>query len=386
MCEPSRVDVRELDDAALGALVVELQEQSDRLDAARLEVLAEWDARAVWALDGACSGAAWLAARGSVARSPMSGFLRDARHLRAMPETATAVADGRLAPAKARLLARAVNERTKEAFARDEPALVGTLAGLTVDDAAQLIRFWERSVDQDGPDPRDRDTNAVWLSQSLNGRWQLKGDFDVESGTLLSSVLSGLVERDRRMRRQHGEDLTGTAPRLRADALIEMARRSTAARETDISARPLVWVIAGEDELSSGRGACEVAGGGAISARVAQRLACDADIATVVVAPDGTLRLGRAQRRPNGAQRRLLWLRDGGCRFPGCDRPPGWCEAHHIVFWEHGGPTDLDNLCLLCSHHHHLCHEGGFRLEGDHGALVFTRPDGTPLDAPAVIA
>jgi len=302
MCEPSPVDLRQLSDAALGALVVELQEQADRLEAVRLKVLGEWDARAVWALDGACSGAAWLAARGNVARSPTSGFLRDARHLRAMPETANAVAEGRLAPAKARLLARAVNERTKGSFARDEQTLVDTLGGLTVDDAAQVIRFWERSADQDGPDPRDRGTNAVWLSQSLSGRWLLKGDFDVESGTVLFTVLSGLVERDRRIRRQQGEDLAGIAPRLRADAMIEMARRSTAAGDDQAAARPLVWVIAGEDRLRTGNGACELAGGGAISARVAQRLACDCEITAVIIDPDGKLNLGRAQRRPNGAQ------------------------------------------------------------------------------------
>ena len=386
MCEPPDMDVRQLDDAALAALVVELQRKADQLEALRLEALGEWDARAVWALDGACSGASWLAAQGNVARPAMSGFLRDARHLRAMPRTADAVAEGTLAPAKARLLARAVNERTREAFARDEEALVGALGTLTVDEAAQVVRFWERSVDQDGPDPRDRDANGVWLSQGFNGRWSLKGSLDVESGTVLFTVLSGLVEHDRRARREQGEDLTGAAPRLRADALLEMARRCTAADDGRASARPLVWVIAGEDQLRTGTGVCEIAGGGAISARVAQRLACDADIASVVIDPDGRVNLGRSQRSANGTQRRLLWLRDGGCAFPGCDRPPGWCEAHHIEFWELGGPTDLDNLCLLCSHHHHLCHEGGFRLTREGTELRVARPDGSPLEAPRIAA
>ena len=70
MCEPTEVYVHGLDDAALGALVVELQRQADRLEAARLRVLGEWDARAVWALDGACNGASWLVAQGNVARAP----------------------------------------------------------------------------------------------------------------------------------------------------------------------------------------------------------------------------------------------------------------------------------------------------------------------------
>src|SRR5450631_2903214 len=337
MGESSIVDPAGLDDAALGELVVELQADADRRDAVRLRVLGEWDARAVWSLDGACNGAAWLAARGNVARAPTAGLLRDARHLRSMPVTSAALADGRLAPAKARLLARAVNERTAEAFARDEQLLVDTVAGLTVDDAAQLIRFWQRGADQDGPDPRDRDVNVLSFSQTFSGRWQINGNLDVESGTIVHGVLSGLIDEARRARRAQGEDLTGMGPRLRADALVDMARRCTAADDAAAAARPLVWVLAGEEQLRTGRGVCELAGGGAISAITAQRLACDCDIAKVLINPtDNRFDLNRAQRRASATQRRLLWLRDGGCSFPGCDRPPGWCEAHHIVFWDDG--------------------------------------------------
>ena len=146
-------------------------------------------------------------------------------------------------------------------------------------------------------------------------------------------------------------------------------------------------MIAGEEHLRTGSGACELAGGGAISAALAQRLACDADVQQVVIDADGMINLGRTQRSAGATQRRLLWLRDGGCRFPGCDRPPGWCQAHHIWWWELGGPTDLENLCLLCSHHHHRCHEGGFRVvRSDDGELVFRRPDGSLLESPLATA
>jgi hypothetical protein len=386
MCAPD-VDVKALDDAGLEALVVSLQEDAARLEARRLAVLGEWDARAVWALDGACNGASWLAARGDVARGPTAGMLRDARHLRSLPATAQALAAGTLAPATARLLARIRNERTEAALARDEAVLVDTVAGLSVDEAAQVLRYWARSVDADGPDPRDRDANAVWLAQGLSGRYDLRGGLDTESGTLLCGALDAEVERLRRARRQAGEDLTGMGPRLRAEALVELIRRATATPDDRPAARPLVWVIAGEEHLRTGSGACELAGGGAVSAALAQRLACDADLQQVVIDADGRINLGRTQRSAGATQRRLLHLRDGGCVFPGCDRPPGWCQAHHIWWWEQGGPTDLDNLCLLCSHHHHRCHEGGFRVRrADDGELVFRRPDGSRLEAPLVHA
>jgi hypothetical protein len=166
-----------------------------------LAVLGEWDARAVWATDGACNGASWLAGRGDVARGPTAGMLRDARHLRALPETSEALASGTLAPATARLIARARNERTAAALARDEKLLVEAVAGLGVEEAAQVLRSWARSVDTDGPDPRDRDANGVWLSQGLEGRWRLSGDLDTESGTLIADWLAAEVERLRRQRR-----------------------------------------------------------------------------------------------------------------------------------------------------------------------------------------
>ncbi len=90
MCESWKRDPAGLDDAALAELVVEVQAEADRLEAWRLRVLGEWDARAVWAADGACNGASWLAALGNVARSVAGGLLHDARRLRGMPVTAAA--------------------------------------------------------------------------------------------------------------------------------------------------------------------------------------------------------------------------------------------------------------------------------------------------------
>ncbi|HEY2957891.1 MAG TPA: DUF222 domain-containing protein [Actinomycetota bacterium] len=82
-------------------------------------------------------------------------------------------------------------------------------------------------------------------------------------------------------------------------------------------------------------------------------------------APVEVLDLGRATRVVPPALRRALAVRDGGCVAPGCDRPPGWTDAHHLHHWLHGGPTSLDNLVLLCRVHHVAVHEGGWRLHHD---------------------
>jgi len=97
------------------------------------------------------------------------------------------------------------------------------------------------------------------------------------------------------------------------------------------------------------------------------------------------LDLGRRSRIVPPALRRALSLRDRGCRFPACPHH-FFLHAHHIVHWAHGGATRLSNLVLLCSAHHRLLHEGGFRIEfrGD-GHLAFTDGRGTLIDTvPAI--
>jgi HNH endonuclease len=92
-------------------------------------------------------------------------------------------------------------------------------------------------------------------------------------------------------------------------------------------------------------------------------------------APSEPLDVGRASRVVQPGQRSALAVRDGGCVFPGCDRPLAWCEAHHLIHWLDGGPTDLANLALLCRAHHRAIHEGGWRLaRAPDGRLTATPP------------
>ena len=115
--------------------------------------------------------------------------------------------------------------------------------------------------------------------------------------------------------------------------------------------------------LRSGLGAALLPTGDVISAEAARRLACDARLIPAVLDTAGMpLDLGRARRLFTPTQRRALILRDGGCAFPGCDRPPQWCECHHCVHWADGGPTDVGNGVLLCGHHHRLIHTSRWQV------------------------
>ena len=95
-----------------------------------------------------------------------------------------------------------------------------------------------------------------------------------------------------------------------------------------------------------------------LSAMAVRRLACDAELIPAVLGSQGeVLDLGQTRRLVSAAQWRALVARDRHCAFPGCTRPAVMGHAHHIVHWADGGPTDLDNLVLLCGEHHRLIHD-----------------------------
>jgi len=376
-----------VDDDGLSAMLREASAAVNAAEVHRLAVAAEWDRRQAWANDGAYNGRCWLAHECTLSRGEASGVLRTARVLASAPLVAAAVAEGNLPVAKAEVLASVVTARTEEAFVRDQKTILDAVERLSVDDARKVARWWQRLADQDGAKP-EVPCNQLRCSVAGDGSTVLAGTLDPEGGAQFRSVLEAIADQLWRAERDDGQVEKRPAnlnERLRAEALEEMARRASAADAERTGARPLVSVIVDLPTLEgrAGRPAV-VEGGGLISAEDARRLACDAEISRVLTDPNGViLDLGRTQRTATAGQWRLLRLRDRGCTWPGCDRPPGWCQAHHIVWWEHGGRTDTDGLTLLCHHHHHRIHDDGWQLERlDDGGLRFTGPDGRVLNRP----
>ena len=130
--------------------------------------------------------------------------------------------------------------------------------------------------------------------------------------------------------------------------------------------RPHLTVTVGLDVLRGASGSGETEWGQPLVGETVRRLACDASITRVVLGPGSEpLDVGRATRVIPAPLRRALVVRDRGCAWPGeaggCDRPPGWCDGHHLIPWEDGGETSLWNTCLLCTAHHRRVHGGGWR-------------------------
>lgn len=118
------------------------------------------------------------------------------------------------------------------------------------------------------------------------------------------------------------------------------------------------------DELDPGHlPTSETAIGGRIHPAHIRQAACGAEIIPVVMGGEGqVLEVGRGERLFTPEQLKILYARDRGCSFPGCTVHAFMTEAHHILPWSHGGPTDVDNGVLACSFHHHLAHAGDWTI------------------------
>lgn len=115
-----------------------------------------------------------------------------------------------------------------------------------------------------------------------------------------------------------------------------------------------------------------------IPGSVLERALCATGTVEVTVDTCGNpLDVGREARLFNPKQRLALAVRDGGCIWPGCDRPPAYCEAHHCDPWADGGRTDCDVGVLLCRFHHLNLHNGGWRITRDRGGFVLSPPVST---------
>jgi hypothetical protein len=161
-----------------------------------------------------------------------------------------------------------------------------------------------------------------------------------------------------------------------ADALVAIAKdylsgRRAGEKPTAAADHYQVVIHSDESALRGGVGRSDLA------VETVRRLTCDGSLVTIVEDEHGNpLDVGRKRRTVTTALRRALWARDRHCTFPGC-RNRSYVDGHHIQHWADGGKTTLANLTLLCTQHHTLLHEGGFKIRRDHnGGMQFERPDG----------
>jgi Domain of unknown function (DUF222)/HNH endonuclease len=355
-------DVERLTDCALADDLVTLRRHIDRLEYEFGRRLHRFDRARGYAAEGAASAVAWLRTTSRLSGGAAAQRVETARMLPELPLTERAARQGEIGFQHAAVIARCAVEVGSDTVRGVEATLVEAATKLDPGRLRLVTRHLRHCVDPDGTlRDANRDHERRWLrvSQSLDGVYFLDGLLDAEGGALVRSAL-GALERplpgDQR-----------SAAQRRADALVELATRQLQSGELPSAngQRPHLTITADAATLrgESGSRAADVHSAGPVPAETLRRLACDAALTRVSLALTGEpLDVGRTSRTVPPALRRALVLRDGGCTFPGCDRPPEWTDAHHLHHWADGGETSLDNLVLLCRVHHRTVHERGWRL------------------------
>ena len=350
-------------DAAICTLAATLNAETHRL----LTLVREFDDRMGWAKWSCRSCAEWLAWRCGVSLSAAREKVRTAQALRSLPSIGAAFAEGRLSYSKVRALTRVVESHDEDSLL--EYALRATAA--QVEERCRQIRNSRPQSASIAQRAWERRALTLWRD-AARGVMRVSVEVPIEEGELIAQALDRAVAGGEAA---EGIEFDANAWRAQqADALVAIAKTylgGGVAAAGSAADRYQVVVHVDEKSLRGGIGRAD------LPVDTVKRLSCDGSVVTVTETESGApLDVGRKQRTVPTQMKRALWARDRGCSFPGCDRKH-YVDAHHIEHWADGGATSLDNLTLLCSHHHRLLHEGGFAIRRDaNGDVYFRRPDG----------
>jgi len=233
-----------------------------------------------------------------------------------------------------------------------------------------------------------RERRSLHLHLQPDGMTRITGLLDPESAAVITSAVDAATSPRRGGPRfvdpsaaewaQRVLDDPRTTQQLALDALVELIDVAVRAQTSTVPGRRRsdVRVLVTQADLDRRQGVGFIEGQTAsVSIATVGRHACDGGLIPVQFTDDGqSLNLGRSQRLHNSRQRVAIAVRDGGCRFPDCERPPGWCEVHHITDFAHGGVTDLADGLLLCRHHHMLVHNNRWRIARTGNNYVLVPP------------
>jgi hypothetical protein len=367
------------------SLVHRIKERSALLE---MKLLAQLERRGSYERDGYLSAASWLATTQRVAPGEARREVSTARALEDTPAVSAAVAKGEVSLSAAEMLMRA-REAEGTAFPGSEHLLLEAAKHHSIPELAKVIGYWRQRVSAERRGSLDEELHArrnLFASVTTEGMVRLGGDLDPETGEAFLTAIGAVMDAEARGRT---EEDTRTPAQRRCDALGEVSRRflDSPDRPGVGGERPHVTltvdasVLGGVDQTSD---ACELDHTGPVGVDTALRLSCDSTAMRMVLSADSQpLDVGRRTPVVPSSMRRAVIARDRTCRFPGCDRPQAWCDAHHVRHWARGGETSLANLVLLCRRHHRSVHSGRFGLAMVEGEPRFTRPDGSRLETRA---
>ena len=268
-----------------------------------------------------------------------------------------------------------------EALAQAAATLVMLATSLTVEQLAVHARHARDELDEAGIADRAtalRKRRYLHLSPQSDGMTRISGLLDPESAAIVTGAYDGatsprrggprFVDSEQLARAEALETDPRTVEQIALDSFVELIRIGSAVEPGRIlpTHRPEVVVRVTLRDLERRAGSGRFDGQTSpVGIPAVERQICDTGIIPILFDGNRVVDVGVPQRLFTRRQRLALAERDGGCRFPGCERPPSWTEAHHITQWAKGGPTSIDNGILLCRHHHLLVHDHGWIIRRD---------------------
>jgi hypothetical protein len=340
----------------------------DRLDAWIAAAVGAVDRDGHFELDGATSTAGWLKHRCRMTGADAQALASLARKLQALPHTTQAWRDGTLSSGQVRVIGANVPMRHLDRYADTEAAMLHAFRSLSVHETTDVMRRWLSAANDADPAPEQPERpDTLHVSETLDGRRELRGHLCGDSAIELEQALAHAGS---------GDPAVPLSQR-NADALLDIARFFNNHNDKPAGRRNrqhlTVLVRADDNDQPVGR----TLGGTPVSQSKLRQWLCDSTVARMMTSKSHILDYGTSVRTVPAHLWRAVAARDQGCRKDGCHRPVNWCEAHHVHPVEHGGPTDITNLVLLCSRDHHRLHKPGSsaKLDPD-GTFHITAPDG----------
>ena len=350
-------DVGSLSDAELVERMAELGRERSRVEGQLAVAAAEMHRRV-----GGRAAAATVreqlkvSARQATADTELAASLADE-----FPATLGALCAGEITSGHARVIAK-VGADPDHA---NEPALLEMARGVPVDLFARMTRHYASQTDSCAEHNRQYANRWASLVQDPDGSWRLSAYYDYDTGKRVSLAFNQMV----RTLRNGERGAPRTPQQRRADALAQLITGEGPHSRPDTT----LLMIADYDTVSKELRNLRYDDGLPVPADRIAKLAADAKVLPAIFDTDGDpLWLGRAQRDASAGQRMVLAARDGGC--VNCGAPVERSEPHHIEWFSRGGPTDIDNLCLLCERCHHLIHDDNWQLHKHEGRHTLRPP------------
>ncbi|GAA4161758.1 HNH endonuclease signature motif containing protein [Gryllotalpicola daejeonensis] len=304
-------------------------------------------------------------------------LVADLDDLAKLPAVEAAVLGGRIGRKSAQAIAGELKKAADGASPVEVAAVEAELVELAVTASADRVReeaqrraaaLTPEIVEQRAAAAHEK--RFFWIGKEEDGLARVSGALPVEYAATLRTVLDGYASPKRKVTFEasaQGPVDPRTIGQRYADGLRDVfAAHARLADTLEVGGdHPTVWVTTTEKELAAGEGLAFLAGAAEpTSVRIARKMVCSGGLQEVVLTETGAfLRLGRTKRGFNRRQRRAMVARDGGqCIIPGCTVPAYRCEAHHVLSWLDGGPTDIDNGVLLCPFHHDQVEHGTWQI------------------------